>query len=142
MATKKMVLAEDDRDLAHALARRCQGLGLEVRIAHDALGALNLIVRDPPNLVCLDFNLPGGSGLAACEMVVANVQLRTTPLIILTGSRDEALIRRCHELCVYYVLKCPDVWRRLEPLIRELATAPRAQQRAAFGRSVPPATDE
>jgi CheY-like chemotaxis protein len=132
MASKKIVLAEDDQDLARALAQRCQSLGFEVRSAHDPLTALNLIVSDPPDLMCLDCNMPGGSGLAACEMVTTNAQFRRIPKIILTGSKDEAVIRRCHELCAYYVLKCPDFWQQLEPLILELLGAQCASEPAAI----------
>jgi CheY-like chemotaxis protein len=138
MTTRKMVLAEDDRDLALALAWRCRALGFEVRTAGDALTALNMIARDPPDLLCLDFNMPGGSGLAACEMVATNAELRGMPTIILTGSSDEAMIRRCHELCVYYVLKCPDVWQRLEPLILELFGAPNPGDLVVTGATSPP----
>jgi CheY-like chemotaxis protein len=106
------------------------------------LEALNLIVSEPPDLVCLDFNMPGGNGLAACEMLLTNSQLRGTPLIMLTGCSDEAVIRRCHELCVYYVLKCPDVWRRLEPLICELFDVAYAAERADSDPLIRPSTEE
>jgi CheY-like chemotaxis protein len=137
-----MVLAEDDRDLAQALARRCERVGFDVRIAYDTLSALNLIVSDPPDLICLDFNMPGGSGLAACEMLISNADLRRTPMIILTGSSDEAVIRRCHELCAFYVLKCPDVWQRLEPLIHELFGATSVQGFVARDAMLPPVLGE
>ena len=50
-------------------------------------------------------------------MLTNDEQLVSTPLIMLTGSCDEKTIRRCHEMCAYYVLKSDNVWQRMEPVI-------------------------
>lgn len=120
---KTILIADDDKDLAHVLATRCQKLGLHVVLAHDCLSALNFAACLAPDLVCLDINMPAGNGLSVCEMLAANVELPSIPIIILTGRTDEETIRRCHGLCAYYVLKCDDTWGRLEPLIHELLAA-------------------
>lgn len=120
MTTKNILIADDDRDLACALALRCEGLGIATRVAHDAMTALTLVHAERPDLICLDVNMPGGSGLSACEMISQNEDLAGIPVIILTGCYDEETIRRCHKMCAYYVLKCPDIWGRMKPLVREL----------------------
>jgi len=120
MTTKNILIADDDHDLAGALALRCEGLGIDTRVAHDAMTALTLAHDQRPDLICLDVNMPGGSGLSACEMISLSDELSEIPVIILTGCYDEETIQRCHNMCAYYVLKCPDVWGRVEPLIREL----------------------
>lgn len=120
MTTKSVLIADDDHDLARVLALRCEGLGLQTRTAHDAMTALTFAHSQPPDLICLDVNMPGGSGLSACEMISLSEELADIPVIILTGCYDETTIRRCHHMCAYYVLKCPDVWGRIEPLVREL----------------------
>lgn len=120
MTTKNILIADDDHDLACALALRCEGLGIGTRVAHDAMTALTLVHAETPDLICLDVNMPGGSGLSACEMISQDEDLAGIPVIILTGCYDEETIRRCHKMCAYYVLKCPDIWGRMEPLVREL----------------------
>ena len=66
----------------------------------------------------LDVEMPGGNGLAACEMLATDKKFANVPLLILTGRKDEETIRRCHSLGATYVHKCPAAWSKLEPLIR------------------------
>ena len=120
MSTKKVLIADDDHDLSRVLALRCESLGLQTLVAHDAMAALTTAHAEMPDLICLDVNMPGGSGLSACEMISHSKELTGIPVIILTGRYDEDTIKRCHNMCAYYVLKCPDVWTRVEPLVREL----------------------
>ena len=120
MKRKTILIADDDHDLTNVLALRCTELGLDVHTASDAMTALSKAHRYHPDLICLDVQMPGGNGLSACEMLTTDDELSSLPVIMLTGQRDEDTIRRCHDMCAYYVLKCPDVWQRVEPLICEL----------------------
>lgn len=120
MSSKTVLIADDDHALVQALALRLHGLGLRVQAAHDALSALKAAHDSPPDLILLDVNMPAGNGLSVCEMLASDTQLSSIPVIIMTGREDPVTIRRCHELLAYYVLKCPDVWRRIEPVLFEL----------------------
>jgi CheY-like chemotaxis protein len=120
VSVKSIVIADDDRDLVQALALRCQRMGLIVICAHDAFSALSLIKAGQPDMVCLDVEMPAGNGLSVCEMLASDESCRSIPIAILTGRNDPETIMRCHNLCAYYVEKCPDVWSRLEPLVKEL----------------------
>jgi CheY-like chemotaxis protein len=71
-------------------------------------------------MTCLDVEMPAGNGLSVCEMLASDQACRSIPIAILTGRSDPDTIIRCHNLCVYYVEKCPDIWSRLEPLLKEL----------------------
>ncbi|MFZ5829099.1 MAG: response regulator [Planctomycetota bacterium] len=117
---RDVLIADDDRELVHALSVRMRGLGLTVRTAHDALSALNMVQERVPDLMILDVNMPAGNGLCACEMMASDPNSADVPVIILTGRQDEETIRRCWDLLAYYTPKAPDVWSRLEPLICEL----------------------
>jgi CheY-like chemotaxis protein len=88
--------------------------------ASSALEAINAIHRVVPDLVCIDVNMPAGSGLSVCEMMSSDERLRSIPVIVMTGDCNQQTIRRCHDMMVYYVQKCADVWKRLEPLLIEL----------------------
>lgn len=132
-ASRTIVIADDDLDLVDSLTQRCSQLGLRVIGASSALEAINAINRVVPDLVCLDINMPAGNGLSVCEMMSSDERLRSIPVIVMTGDCDQQTIRRCHDMMVYYVQKCVDVWRRLEPLLRELLVA--SGQQAAPIRS-------
>lgn len=118
--TRRVLLADDDADLVDLLTRRCESLGLVVDSATNAMTALGKIEQDPPDLVVLDVDLPQGNGLSVCEMMTGHDSLRSVPVVILTGSRNQITIKRCHELCAYYVPKSTDIWVRVEPLLKEL----------------------
>ncbi|MBN2473912.1 MAG: response regulator [Pirellulales bacterium] len=120
MPAKTVLIADDDRDLVEVLAERCRRLGLDVLAAHDAMTTLALVRQEHPDLACIDVNMPSGSGFGVCEMLESDEELSPMPVIMLTGRADEETIRRCHAMCVYYVLKSHDVWQRVEPILCEL----------------------
>ena len=117
---KTILIADDDRDLLRILGSRCEQLGLQVFAVEDALTALSTADFVVPDLICLDVEMPNGNGLATCEMIACDERFSETPVIILTGRKDESTIRRCHEMCAYYVVKGGDVWSRVETLLNEL----------------------
>ena len=118
-STKRILIADDDEGLVDALARRCQGLGLEVTQAYDGMSALTTIDALEPDLVILDVNMPSGSGLRVCEMVSQDPDLQSIPIIVLTGRTDGETIAACNRLDACYVRKGPDIWSRLEPLVAD-----------------------
>ena len=120
MSTKHILIADDDKDLVDSLKLRCRHLGLTVTVVHDALSALSAVRQSPPDLICLDVNMPAGNGLSVCEMLATDPSWSSIPVIIITGKADQQIEQRCHALGAYFVPKCPDLWSRVEPLIFEL----------------------
>jgi DNA-binding response OmpR family regulator len=130
-----VLIADDDKDLVDILSRYCRRRGLQVITAHDSLTAMNQANRCLPDVICLDVEMPNGNGLSLCEMLSSHEQLATVPVIILTGRTDPDTVRRCHSLCAFYVLKAPDVWQRIEPLLDELllhGKEPADRERTAY----------
>jgi CheY-like chemotaxis protein len=131
MTCRTVLIADDDQDLANVLAMRCRELGVNPVLAHDARTAFSLICDSRPDVICLDVNMPAGSGLSVCEMVANDEELRSIPVIILTGRTDETTVRRCHEMCAFYVLKTSNIWGRVQPILCELLGLESAEPRAA-----------
>jgi DNA-binding response OmpR family regulator len=117
---KTILIADDDPDLVNALTQRCEHMGFQVLAAEDAMTALSTADFATPDVICLDIEMPNGNGLAACEMIADDERFASTPIIILTGKKDQKTIRRCHELSAYYLPKQGDVWSQLKPLLQEL----------------------
>jgi DNA-binding response OmpR family regulator len=117
---KTLLIADDDRDLVQAIALRCRRHGLKVLSAHDAFTALALAKSQTPDMICLDVEMPAGNGLSVCEMLASDEACHSIPVAIMTGRTDPDTIIRCHNMCAYYIEKCPDVWTRLEPLLTEI----------------------
>lgn len=120
MTTPCILIADDDKDLLNILTQRCTQLGLSVVTADRGISAFSAVLEHQPDVVCLDVNMPAGNGMHICEMLADDPSLKSIPRIILTGSSEPEVIRKCHETCAYYVQKCPDVWSRIKPLLCEL----------------------
>jgi DNA-binding response OmpR family regulator len=142
VTTKTILIADDDADLVNILATRCRLLGLNVLCAHDAFDALSLARSERPDMICLDVEMPAGNGLSVCEMLCFDESCRTIPIAILTGRNDPDTIMRCHNLCAYYVEKCPELWSRVEPLVKELLIEPPSTHAGSGNRSLVAAIDD
>ncbi|QDU57325.1 response regulator [Aeoliella mucimassa] len=120
MPTPTLLIADDDDDLVELLMIRCQSIGFRVDTANNAMTALGKVEETTPDVVLLDVEMPSGSGLSVAEMMSNHQDLKSIPVIMLTGLQTEDVVRRCHQLCAYYIPKCPQVWSRVEPLLHEL----------------------
>lgn len=120
MPTKSVLIADDDPMLIRVLTVRCRHMGLEVRKAADAMQALVMIHKEPPDLVIFDVSMPAGDGLSACQMLASDKRLQKIPVVILTGRKNDEIRDRAQELGAHYVLKSPDCWQELKPLICQL----------------------
>ncbi len=120
--TGKVLVVEDDRNIAKALAARLRAAGLEVLMAGDALSGLDMAVRQHPDLVLLDIGLPAGSGLKVAERIQTLVP-KLTPIIFLTASRQPGLREEALKLePVDYLEKPYDADRLMEAIQRALAS--------------------
>lgn len=135
MSNKKTILlVDDDANLIDSLKLRCSALGLNVKTAHNALTAVKLIDETKPDLVCLDVHMPTGNGLAICEAMNTDPATASIPVIIMTSDHRTATIKKCGDLCAYYIRKSGDLWRRMEPVIEELIDIePTSERKPWFG---------
>jgi DNA-binding response OmpR family regulator len=128
---KTVLIADDDSDLVQMIALRCKQMGLRVFRSPDAMHALLGVHRVRPDLVVLDVNMPGGNGLSICEMLAGDQELRTTPVIIMTGDTNAEIPRRCEALRVEFLRKGGNLWERLEPMLRSGLRLPAGSVSAA-----------
>jgi DNA-binding response OmpR family regulator len=89
----RILVVEDEQDLAAAIADSLRRDGYAIDIAPDARTALDLVAFNPYDLVCLDLNLPDGDGLEVCRRVLADARpglagaLAPTPKILMVTAR-------------------------------------------------------
>lgn len=82
----RILLVDDDRELIDLLAFALKRSGLEPMAAHDAVSAVRVFDERHPDLVVLDINLGGASGLDVLKDLRRRSQL---PVIMLTALDSE-----------------------------------------------------
>lgn len=85
----KILIVEDERELAESLSYYLQQQGFETTVASSGQSALALCVRDRPDIVVLDIGLPDIPGTEVCRRMKDERQLRDVPVVFLTARDSE-----------------------------------------------------
>lgn len=85
-----VLVVEDESAIAELISLNLRHAGYEVTLAATAEQAQALVDRVLPDLVLLDWMLPGGSGLALAKRWRAEARTRELPIIMLTARTEEA----------------------------------------------------
>lgn len=92
--TQRILIVEDERAIRDMIAFALRRAGMEVICAEDALAAQQAIGERVPDLVLLDWMLPGMSGLEYARRLKRDELTREVPVIMLTarGEEDDRVI--------------------------------------------------
>jgi two-component system alkaline phosphatase synthesis response regulator PhoP len=85
----KILVAEDDRDIADLIAHYLHKQGWTSHIASAGDEALAYARRQPVDLVILDVMLPGLSGLEICRALRGDKATEAIPIIMVTARAEE-----------------------------------------------------
>lgn len=84
-----ILIVEDEADIADLVKYHLEREGLAARTVGDGKQALELIVRDHPDLIILDLMLPGMDGLEMCRRLRGQSATQRIPIIMLTARAEE-----------------------------------------------------
>lgn len=121
--TPLALIAEDEpllaRTLARLLAEAWPGLRL-AGVAEDGLGATAQALEQLPDVLFLDIQMPGRTGLEVAEVVTDEwPEDRPTPLLVFVTAYDEFAVAAFERAAVDYVLK-PVTPERLAKTVERL----------------------
>lgn len=85
-----LLVVEDDEALATLLAYNLQKEGYEVEVAPDGEEALVKIAERTPDLVILDWMIPGVSGIEVCRRLKSRPASREIPIVFITARGEES----------------------------------------------------
>ncbi len=130
------ILAIDDQQLILlSIKKRLEELGYEVKTASSTEKGILLFNEFDPDLVLLDMNMPEMSGneLVQCTgiEVVKYVRLfmkRDTPILVLSGNNDEAVILENFKLGINDYLKKPVSLDEMTARIKRIIGLPAAEK--------------
>jgi type II secretory ATPase GspE/PulE/Tfp pilus assembly ATPase PilB-like protein/CheY-like chemotaxis protein len=89
-AVKKVLIIEDNEDCRAVLLHLLRTHGFDARAAADGREGLKAALAGAPDLVLLDFDLPGLNGYEVLTGLRMNDALRHVPVLMLTGTTKVA----------------------------------------------------
>jgi len=89
-AMSRILVAEDDPDIASLLAHYLQRAGFEADMVSSGRDVLPRIRKAPPDLLLLDLMLPGVDGLEVCRAVRGEASTAAIPIIMVTAKGEES----------------------------------------------------
>jgi len=89
MADARIVLVEDEPDIAEVLRYNLEREGFRVEVEPRGDTALESIRRSPPDLVLLDLMLPGLDGLEIARALKRDESTAGLPIVMLTARGEE-----------------------------------------------------
>ena len=118
----KILIVEDEEPLAMLLQYNLEAEGFRVSVSSRGDDAEVHIAEDPPDLIILDWMLPGLSGIELCRRLRAGKASRSIPILILTARGEEQdRIRGLTMGADDYVVKpfsVPELMARVRAILR------------------------
>jgi DNA-binding response OmpR family regulator len=141
---KKILVVEDNEDVALAFTVWFAGAGFEVRSVTTATEGIKAIDVFEPDLVLLDLLVPGGGGYSVLKALKSSAHASLVPVIVITGLEDKAYEERIRAFGVSAFILKPAQPDAVMAMTRELLNeAPKIEERilvktrAGRGRKAP-----
>jgi len=84
----RILVVDDDASLCELLRMHLSAAGYEVSTAHDAISAGYQVLKNPPDLILSDINMPYMDGFEFVAALKADATLPYIPVIFLTSMED------------------------------------------------------
>jgi two-component system phosphate regulon response regulator PhoB len=135
----KVLVVEDEEPLALLLRYNLEAEGYAVDVVHRGDEAEMAIAEGSPDLIVLDWMLPGISGLELCRRLRTGKDSRLIPIILLTARSEEGdRIRGLTTGADDYVVKpfsLPELMARVRAILRRTSPERIASVLTVFSRA-------
>ncbi len=125
MKPKVLLIVEDDKTLMEALKEKFSVKDFSILEAMDAESAVDVALKNHPDLILLDIILPRGNGVMAMDKIREDNWGKNVPIIILSNlnPNDRMVSEVVREQPAYYLLKAEtpidDVLEKVKEVLRE-----------------------
>ena len=90
---KKHILVVDDSGVMLNTIQDWLGFKYRVSVVNSAMNAITFLGKSIPDLILLDYDMPGCSGAQLLEMLRTNIRTEDIPVMFLTGKDDPQSVR-------------------------------------------------
>ena len=135
----RILVVEDDRDLALVIGQVFAREGIAVQTAHSLKETIDACARFAPHLLVLDIGLPDGDGFNVVDWLRQHESLAHLPLVVYSG-RDLSPAERRHLTLgpTYFMAKTRVQPQQLEALVLTMLRSLRQSQEAAGAEAFVP----
>ena len=98
MVKKRLLIVDDEKDLADMIKFRLEANGYEILIAYDGQAALETARKEKPDLIILDLMLPKMDGYKVCGLLKNDARYSGIPIIIFSAKGQDDDVRLGQEL--------------------------------------------
>lgn len=123
----RVLLVDDDRDIRDVVGAMLDAVGLTVEGATSAEEALERVRKTAYDLLVLDWNLPGMTGVELCRLIRRDASLQALPVLFLTAHASSSdIVEAFASGADDYVVKpfrAPELGARIFGLLRRARMA-------------------
>ena len=88
-ARKRILVIDDEPDVSTYLAALLEDKGYDTAMANEPDLGLSMAVENPPDLITLDIDMPGKSGVTMFKEIRSHESLANVPIVVVTGIQQD-----------------------------------------------------
>ncbi|WP_183323813.1 response regulator transcription factor [Cryobacterium roopkundense] len=108
-----VLVVEDDPDMGRLIVHRLEQAGYRVTSAADGRSALAAAQKTRPDLIVLDWMMPGLTGVEVCTQIRADEAIATTRILMLSAKSQQSDIAKAFACGIDEFLRKPFSLREL-----------------------------
>ena len=85
MAKKQILVVDDEKDIVEFLTQLLEDNGYEVTAAYDGVQGMEMVVKNRPDLILLDLQMPEETGTGFYRKLQHKKELKSIPVIVISG---------------------------------------------------------
>ena len=117
---KCILIIEDDETMRAAMKRLFEGEGYNVKTAADGTQLSSVLDDSPIDLIILDIGLPWINGYELAKLLKEHEELKSLPLIFVSGKTSELDVKRGFEVGADEYIKKPFDVDHMKKVVQQL----------------------
>jgi chemosensory pili system protein ChpA (sensor histidine kinase/response regulator) len=118
---QSVLVVHDEPAFTDAVSEVFRRMGLSVEIAVDPGEAVRCLLAHAPDVVCINLNLPRGSGYELCELIRGDQSFQGLPIVLMSDRHSPEDITYAEEAGANVFLHLPSPSKSLRSLAAHLA---------------------
>jgi two-component system, OmpR family, alkaline phosphatase synthesis response regulator PhoP len=120
----KVIVIDDEPFILMMIEDKLKKANIDVKTLRESIHALEVIKKDKPELIILDWMMPELSGIDLCQMIKADPELQDIPIFMLTAKGQDSDEQQGIQCGVSRFITKPFSPRSLLAMVQEIIGKP------------------